>query len=428
MEHYFISEYPITKPTETQLPILFLGEDVCLEQVAFARHLLRGNHSQATIRKATSAIGMFWSYLQKTNAEITPKLLPLHFENFVEARIFGDKELGWKPVQSTTANMDAEYVSRFFDFCSAMFGTPPLNPREEYTPTWGQRMGELHNRCNTDLLNHLKKSTLRMRRRFRFKNPDGGGNRSSCYPTPQQVRNMLTYSKLRDRMLWFLLAYGGIRVSEALNLYVTDILLEPDGNCKILLKHPSVGRDTRYVNGRDTMITRKEFLGQYGMTPRNLLAQNHPLHSGWKGMMFDNQAERYAIVHWLVPSLGKEFVKMHMEYMHYRVKAGNKHPYYFISLKGNDFGNPLKMGNVRLQFSKLCKKLDIPSHNGANHIHSLRHFYKWASTSIGGISLLDQRIRMHHKSIDTTANYGTPTLEEMQLRLADAYAKMEEVL
>lgn len=35
MTHYFISEYPIAKPINTQLPFLFVSGDLCIEQVAF---------------------------------------------------------------------------------------------------------------------------------------------------------------------------------------------------------------------------------------------------------------------------------------------------------------------------------------------------------------------------------------------------------
>jgi len=225
-----------------------------------------------------------------------------------------------------------------------------------------------------------------------------------------------------------LLAYGGIRISEALNLFVDDIKIDDAGQAVVLLKHPVKGKDTRYLNGACVTETRQEFLSRYGLIPRNMLGQANPLHSGWKGILYDNQAERCSMVHWVTPEFSRKFAQLHMEYMHYRIKAGNKHPYYFISIKGKDFGNPLKMGNVRLQFSQLCKKLHIAPQNGAGHLHSLRHFYKWASESLGGISIVDQRVRMHHKSLQSTESYGAPTVEEMHKRLEGAYRKIEETL
>jgi len=188
---YFITEYPINKPVVTQLPFLFLDGELCVEQVAFVRRLIRSNHSQSMIRRATIAIGLFWEFLAKTNAQVKPETLPHLFEEFIEARGFGSKELGWKPVEFRTATIDAEHISKFFDFCAATIQTPTLNPKEAYTPSWGQRMGEMRNRCKSDLLYHLHDKATPKRRRFQFKDSESTGQRNQCYPSVEQVKTMI---------------------------------------------------------------------------------------------------------------------------------------------------------------------------------------------------------------------------------------------
>ncbi len=86
------------------------------------------------------------------------------------------------------------------------------------------------------------------------------------------------------------------------------------------------------------------------------------------------------------------------------------------------------MGNVRLQFKRACKRVDIANSEGAGRLHVLRHFYKSISCNIGGISLVDQRRRMHHHSIESTDGYGLERTEDMNRRLKQSFEQIEALV
>jgi hypothetical protein len=88
----------------------------------------------------------------------------------------------------------------------------------------------------------------------------------------------------RNRLLWLLLGAGGLRISEALNMFSTDVYLqETTQQALIALANPLEGA-VKLPHGATT--TRLEYLrSEYGLAPRCSLAKSDPLHAGWKGIL-----------------------------------------------------------------------------------------------------------------------------------------------
>jgi integrase len=446
---YLIVCLPISNPSGRCLPFLILGEQFCFEQIAYARKLMRTNWSPSKVQRAATVIGLFYNYWRFAHhsKHLSPEDLSRLIEYFAEARYYGTIEkdgndktgLRWAGCSLNTVKMDVYYISHFLEYCAIEFGYAHANPTVNHPMGYGEQLINTARRAKSDLLHYLYELTgegqgikRRLRFQIRDRRPSRGIDALRVFPMEKVKALILESPSIRDQNLWFLLAYSGLRISEALNLFVDDIDVDEDGAAIIYLKDPCDGIDERYdpITKTPNNVSRKVFLrARYGLLPRDVLPKNHPLHAGWKGMLWDDNRKKVSIVHWLTPSYGQLFWQLHTDYLNQvRANVPDSHPYYYVSTNRNNYGEPLKMGNARLQFARACKRMDITKGEGAGRIHTLRHFYKWASCSVGGISLVDQRRRMHHHSLASTEEYGFESAEELNRRLKQSFTRIESLM
>jgi integrase len=440
---YFIIVLPVSGAVTRLLPVLILDGTVCTDQVEFATFLAdRKGRSPSTIRSATKAIALFADFLRFADVEGDngePDLLEA-LVRFAAVRQRGTAErdgtdptgLGWPACRPDTARADVLYLSWFWDFLAEKYDREPVNPEIERQMTSFERRSDARRRWAGDPLFHLYRTTRRGRgiakeRLFQVRPGAPRGEGVTVRFFIEEVERIITRSpSVRDRTLWYLLAYGGIRLSEALNLFVDDVVLGPEG-ATVILKHPARGVDERFNSslGRHAAVTRKSFLAAWaGLAPRNELPKSDPHYAGWKGMAWDDPAAEASLVHWLTPEHGKYFARMHERYMHVRGAARARHPYYFVATNDGNFGAPLKAANARRQFAAACERAGIPKARGAGRVHGLRHFYALVSVAVGRMALADLSRRMHHIDFGSTAKYGRETPEEMNVRLAAAFERI----
>jgi integrase len=244
-----------------------------------------------------------------------------------------------------------------------------------------------------------------------------GENELSCggispfgYPLEEYWRLVEAEKNPRNRVIWLLCGGGGLRVSEALNLFGTDVFYQTSTHEAIVaLANPVEG----LVEVNDGVYAqRQEYLySKYHLRPRCLLPKNDPRHAGWKGMLegglYDGSlveiedwaARRWVLMEWLLPVFGRMFWNAHVEYMQQIRNVRRNHPYYLINLTRN-VGEPMTRSAVSQILKSSCSSAGIRY----RPVHKLRHMYG-NKLADWGMPLSMAQLMMRHVSPLSTMVY-----------------------
>lgn len=423
------------------IPLLILSKgEVSVYALSWARHLaLENNAGPVHVEKAISAVGRMYDYytIHEKGRPIAEDDLTRLVKKFMEAREHGISELRWKPVLRKTAIDDARYFTDFSQFCADNFGHTPANPIEQKLVTslnvreQQTYYSAMSHRRSWDKLAHLTPATgkgkgLVAMPKFR----PVVGTRPGRHPKYFPPRKVLTFIRklrsTRDKLYFLLLFFGGLRESEPLHIFVTDISFnKEDGTAKVKLAHPQMASYDWGDEFRGTQRgTREAFLkDRYGLGPRNKLSNRDPLWCGWKGIQFDSAYE--ATVNWLIPSMGRYFWRLHQQYMREtRAHVEDTHPYYFVNERDRYFGTPAKLSNMIGAFERTAVRIGLAlSEDGVNP-HGARHFYGYFCASELGLSLEVTQALMHHESALSTNIYFFLKTDVAYKHLKAACAKL----
>lgn len=428
------------------MPILILDDgEVPIYVAGFLRNMLLQGAKQPTLAKATKAIGLLYDFyaLEKNRPHLDERGIMLLTQQFYEARRYGCEGLGWRPVSLKTAIDDLSHVSRFSSYCQVTYGHLEANPLElllvsslsgrDYN-AWVSRAVA---RKDFDLLYHVYGATEEGRGivRQRAFIPDRGERglcrtaKSAKFFPPDRVLEFIGKTVgLRDILCWLLMFYGGLRISELLHLYTRDITLEKrTGMARVVLAHPReakfewTGRDGQKRRGN-----RADFLQErYSRIPRHDYGAKHPERSGWKGMKFEDHANRECELYWSDPRMGQLFWKLHTEYLRrIRLRVPDNHPYYFVASKDDAFGAPLKLDNLREQFYAAAERIGLSRSQDGVNPHGARHFYGYFCATWLRLPKDKVQLLMHHRSILSTEIYFTLDPKIVRDELSAAHERM----
>lgn len=225
-------------------------------------------------------------------------------------------------------------------------------------------------------------------------------------------RAALRWSVVRDQMISLLLHGGGLRISDALSLWVPDVMYEDPqfpGEAVVRLYHPHEGavsyRDP--LTGREVMTTRAALLRlKYNRLPLDL--QSGHRRVGAKGNLYLNSKEAYTLVFWKDAKYARAFAQLRDEYLRIRPRPDN-HPYLFLTPAGEPMTDRAfaKNHNVAVRRIGLTpgKEFGTTSHA---HRHTFVFDLREADVSKKGI-----QIAAHHRSIESQEDYGKMTMLEV---------------
>jgi integrase len=163
-------------------------------------------------------------------------------------------------------------------------------------------------------------------------------------------------------------------------------------------------------------------LERYDLSPRNNLAQNHPMHAGWKGMLADDGTRKESIVNWLREDAGILFGILHSEYIRtVRAHLPDGHPYYFVNEKpGVHYGQPLKLSNAAKAFNRAAIRVGLSTTLPGVNPHGARHFFGFYCASVLRLPIETTQRLMHHQSLQSTEIYYALTNETVRNELISA--------
>lgn len=220
----------------------------------------------------------------------------------------------------------------------------------------------------------------------------------------------------KGRALTLLMHYGGIRKSEAFQLYLQDIIVDRKRDEAVVrIYHPAFGAspDEKYGSRREYLALR------YRLIPRTEYPKSEALHAGWKSPLLSNSTQGYFQVVFSPVMMAKEFLYTFENYLlHQRVSAaaGSEHPYAFTNSKGE----PETLKNFSRQHKNAVNRIGLEhvKHLGSTE-HGHRHAYGFRLRAYG-ISQIEIQKAMHHRHVDSCLIYFDQTDDELRASLEHA--------
>jgi hypothetical protein len=448
------------------------------------------NKSLAWKRNIARAVGLLWDFLQAIEIialSISP--INLHrtiYRQFCEALQFGTinietkldpLNLYWPSMNRDRAKLLAGGIDNFVtwvtteaagtgkEFDISIVSKLPSGDRNFY-PTDSKLATRFlivaQKIKSLSMLSHLK-SVNEMASKYQQQHDQqifdfGKGETSfdaepAIYMNPDLVAAFLEYGFVKDptaevpeereditaKMFFYLLAFGGTRVSEPCHLWYNDIILQSQFTCKVILRHPVLA-DTFILGERGS---RREYLAKLGMLPRNLDECSSAYHAGWKNLKTDKALN--APVFWLHSGAEAEFSALYTRYLVYRRRLMNQrrlcglndHPFLFVSA-GEDrnagvshVGAPYSISAFGSAWDRALERVSkqlgieiIKSKENGTTEHAPRHFYGQVLADASTNKKIIQSA-LRHRSVLSQGPYTAPDFKRVDAILSDARKKIE---
>jgi integrase len=308
------------------------------------------------------------------------------------------------------------------------------------------------------MMQHLERApTVYRRSTVNFGRPSGAGKeqqRIKHFP-PEYAEDLLWKGHLRpdretepnifyryntrDMMIALLDGWGGLRRSEGLHLWWSDIREDDSrpGHALVVLSHPEEGLSEYEdpFSGAIIKTRRKTTLHRlYGLRPRNVVKRGF-YHVGWKGMALNT--EHQSCVFWIDQQAAALFLVLYRGYMQFvrptimakrRAMGGGDHPFLFVSESINK--------NTGLPGEPYSEKAYERNHEAAVGRIGLRHEKGQGTTTQGlrhlyGQTMFDLKVPpqvirkgLHHTNILSHLIYTEPLPEKVNAVLRDAQKKI----
>lgn len=453
---------PVANANGRLLPVLILA-DGTMSRLAVEWMLSPdfAGRASKTLSEAMAAVGLLCDYYYAALNPLEPRHQPLatslvQFGNALLSGTInenGDCPFGlyWRG-RPDRAERLAKHAERFCKFCAAQID-PTAYSVTETAFLVNVRKSWTGLSSSGGLLSHLRES-----RRHLSANSKGtssaqpvGEGRVTPFPSDSIARLLAEGCKreralsdpsvpqfvrsynVRNMLAFLLLLGGGLRTEELFHIFANDVYARDDAIARVNLYHPVRGAITWSPVGSGRRITtnRDRFLrDRYGLIPRSLYHDKHPLWAGWKGLLLTHGAPQYYTeVFWIYPQLGRLFWYLHRYYITYmRSRSAAKHPYYFMSLNRSNYGDPWTLSSFQDAWQKAIVRIGLTQNklSGTNP-HAARHWYGQTAANLG----IDPRIRqimMHHRNILSQLRYQKATPEQVNTQIDLAHERMARSL
>ncbi len=421
------------KETCRWVPVVVAGDSIEQTILRFLLHLAEEKQaSSSTLHRYALALSRFHGYHEKFGAQESGRDLLSGFWAALRGRKPG---IAWPETTLKTAKNQFQALNQFTDWLVTQPDVRALHPNPSVIQPldWWTQLTAIEARQRTSLLPQLISRThagrgIRISREFEPYRSEQRriGSESAVGKAPQKVMGLENLTKLihfetspRNLIIWLLLGGAGLRISEALQMFVSDVSYDHDQRvARVVLADPLYG--AVYHNG--TRYTRQGFLKEiYNLRPRELDKRSRRV--GWKGIDIDSMRDRSTEAVFLFPDLfGKLFWNAHLKYAKERARIGSHHPYYLVNLR-KSVGEPMTRSNISQILEASCEKLGITS---ATNPHSLRHTYGSTLKNEMGIPAQIVQRLMRHRHPSSTAIYTAPSQAAIRCALQNAEKSLRE--
>ena len=362
--------------------------------------------------------------------------------------------LCWHPKTPEYAANIIRGVLKFFDFLSRVYGTTHPNPLRKAT-TFEKKVLAVANyhKRHMSLMSHINDTPITETRDNPAKSCKKSTSRSheTTYWTKSDIFKQLfedgvTNTKyrgkrdvrliLRDQLILMLMRFGGLRLSEALTLWIfeDDVCIDRNpesvhyGCAKVRIYMEDIGRAPEgWKNPTGGKDIRQEYLDQkFGLIPRCRLPGNKRV--GFKGNPdICKNKDRYLEVDWIYPEIAKKFANLWDKYIAYRWQLQKvcNHPFAFIVFEKEHLGNSLIPASFRKQQAQAYKRIgkEASKEKGTTP-HGNRHFFGREAVRMEH-EPRDIQQMMHHASLESQERYTRLSVEERNKIYQQAYDQID---
>lgn len=420
------------------LPVVITEQGV-LDQFAHYMYLRR-NKSRSWQDAATFAVQLLLEFMEKNQSFFDkPSALFEAFSNAlhtgtVEGR-FDPSGLYWQARQYDDANQLINHITQFTDWLSKYNddASLQLNPWQEAT-RHEQRLNwaaYTHRRDNaflshlwsyehqTNQSRNIRSRVMPVERQAAVNAfPEEYFERLMSEGFHRRARDTLGQVDLRNILITYLMHFGGLRLSEALSLWSTDVNVE-GGEVIVRVYHPEEGLAPSGKAKRSTYLQ-----NQFGLQPRNKIVKaTDSLFLGWKNCLITDKARSCFEVFFYPYETGQVFARMWRDYhlkQRVKPKAGEEHPYAFTNKHGQPYSHRMfrkahKLGVERIGL--VYEKIEGTTPHGHRHAYGQR-------LARDGADPLLIKNAMHHALITSSQTYTKPTTTQMRQDLCDLEARL----
>lgn len=430
-----------------EVPVLLSDNNIILESLLnFTLVLKREGKSESKLNDLVSAVRLLLMYIQKNfNAFDSQEKLFASFSTKLYTGTIGDdgidpSGLYWFPLSNQMARKYITALTQFTDWLSHNLDTINFNPLVE-ADTYNRKMNYLawFRKNQYDFLGHIKNKdinkTVNLARSIKGKKPLNQSD-GDAIEFPEEhfaelflngVGKMRDYRcRLRDQLILLLIHGGGLRYSEALHLWLDDILIDPNdiNNVIVRIYHPCDGKAPSGWRGATGAKTRAAYLREnFAISPRiELLGKKRV---GWKGNKMDHR-DNYIQVSWFPKQFGSIFAKIWIEYLHIIIDIERSHPYAFFNFSAANFGEPYTLNAFQYNYKAALRRINLfPSKEQGLSPHSHRHSYGRALMRFDVDRTVIQKA-LHHSSITSQKVYTAPNISDVNKALSIAQQKLDQ--
>lgn len=419
-----------------------------MPMLRYFEYLYGQGRSQSTLAKIREAIRLFYEY---SLANKPPKGFGegdigrvehwRHFSRFRQALVHGTCDpqtaydssgLYWAGSTVAKGNAVTLWLTDFFTYVDELDGGSDAS---KFNPTITASVYEMLARASAyefrrakSLLGHTWRHAEDTNGKVEavskvrgVRSPSGDAPRLT---DPQFLRllehgfDLRSANGLRDGLIAILMNKGGLRVSEALHLWVIDVCEDPAlvEHALVHVRHPEVNGSELFYKGR-SFSNRSAYLESvYGLTPRTQLPVGDAMAIGWKAKL-----DRLR-VYWFEPYWGRIFLHLWRQYLKVVASAFCKHPYAFI-MKSRDDWRPLTEDAFRKAYEKAVYKAGLVPEGRVDlkaiglTPHGCRHAYGDRAKNAGGLDEKDVMVILHHASPDSQEVYTRKSNEQLMQAL-----------
>lgn len=425
---------------KSQLPVLLTEQGELSSVTDYVLKLEADGVSASVIKGFLQAVSLLLAYMEANKDLFSdPKMLFQTFAKRLYSGTIGEDGLDpsglyWVPSSTGNVNKHIYRLTAFTDWLAKKQGSEPMNPLRDATPH-EQRLNYAawFRKNQNDFLGHIEdksiNKTIRKARTLKGRTPlTKTEDDAISFPETHWE----TFFKegvggakdprvaLRDKLVLLLMHGGGLRESEALALWVTDIFEDPynPDNAIVRIYNEIDGKAPNGWRSRSGTTNREAYLKEeYARIPRIRMMGTQRI--GWKNKLPDNK-DNYIQVQWFPTDYSKVFMLLWKNYQKYRASVECHHPYAFISYHHSAFGEPYTLNAFHSSYAAGLKRIGLePSKAQGLDPHGHRHNYG-RRLERSGLNPLVIRRCMHHKSLESQTVYTGKSQQEISDELTQA--------
>ncbi|RUO68347.1 gamma-mobile-trio recombinase GmtY [Idiomarina ramblicola] len=451
--HHVVVIQKILSPAFAKAPFLYLnieGKPILFRGLVeyFEYHF---DSSLTWKRTVARAIGLFFDYSVAIQSQNSPTVKLSSFKllrNFAIAVAIGTNKdeskidplgLYWPASGVATAKRYLSAIQDFITWASLEGFYSSALEQGLTSPTNERAMAKYFHEASKakqfSFFSHLmkKESLIRSivyrenKRVVKFRNRQGTHSFDKAFPSewiPKLIQDGFLLDEetgeedITAKMITTLLMFTGMRESEFCHLWFNDLVPLPDGRLKGFLREPSDSYCNIIGEGNKS---RREYLAERGLLPRNDIANPHWYFAGWKELKVDSSLS--AELFFLHKNIEMLLSNMFFSYLDYRelllkkyrlTHNGLDHPFLFVK-KHQDTGAPYSISAyvdaLKRAYKRLNKKYNLNIKYGKNYgtsPHGFRHCFARLLKEAGVDPKVIQNC-LRQRSIASQEAYTEPT-------------------